>query len=332
MPNAAAGMNISNTAQVNPGTIEGSDIANDTIENADIKTTAAIELEKLENISATKRILARNTAGAGPIEEVTLDQVLDWLSGVGNGDMIVRSGGAWVKLSPGAAGEFLTSNGAGLAPSFGPGGDAYAVGAGTQNNYLAINGRIVPSSATAANGWTLNAVTFSVPEAGGSHTISPTSSANLEMSCGLLGSGSAANASYATAKSFMFKMAWRLDDTVDRKAIGFCITPANIHTAQTDITNGEARFVWNGSTLYAQNANGSAATSTDISSGITATQWNTYEIIVTPGTDIKFYVNGTLKATHTTNLPTSGTPIFAIGTNANGRVHHITEPVFAFQR
>lgn len=63
--------------------------------------------------------------------------------------------------------------------------------------------------------------------------------------------------------------------------------------------------------MYAQNANGTTATSTDVSSGITFTNWNTYEIVFNPGTDIKFYINGILKATHTTNLPTTGTQVLA---------------------
>lgn len=332
MPNAAAGNVIASSTQVNPGVIESTDIKDGDIVDADISASAGIALSKLANISATKRILARNSTGAGAIEEVTIDQFLDWISGVANGDILVRSGGAWTKISPSTAGQFLTSNGAGSAPSYQDGGDANAVGAGTQGNYFAVLARIVPSSGTAANGWTLASVTFSVPEAAGTHTLSPTASSNMEYSTSLLGTGSTANFSAAGTKSVAFKFVFRADDATDRKGFGFCVTPANIHTAQTDITNGEVRFIWNGSTLYAQNANGTNATATDISSGVTITNWNTYEIVFTPGTDIKFYVNGTLKATHTTNLPTSGTLVWAGGTNANGRVHHITEPVFSYAR
>jgi hypothetical protein len=61
--------------------------------------------------------------------------------------------------------------------------------------------------------------------------------------------------------------------------------------------------------LYACNANGSANTNTDISSGVTLTIPHVYTIVMTSGTDIKFYVDGTLKATHTTNLPAGAMPL-----------------------
>jgi hypothetical protein len=55
--------------------------------------------------------------------------------------------------------------------------------------------------------------------------------------------------------------------------------------------------------LWATNANGTTQTETNISSGLTLTDHNTYFVELTSGTNAKFYVNGTLKATHTTNLP-----------------------------
>lgn len=55
--------------------------------------------------------------------------------------------------------------------------------------------------------------------------------------------------------------------------------------------------------LYASNANGTTQTKTDIVSGINIDDINTLRIVMNGSTDIKFYVNGVLKATHTTNLP-----------------------------
>jgi parallel beta-helix repeat protein len=54
--------------------------------------------------------------------------------------------------------------------------------------------------------------------------------------------------------------------------------------------------------LSAVNANGTVETATDISVGITLTNWNEYDVVVFSG-KVLFYVNGTLKATHTTNVP-----------------------------
>jgi hypothetical protein len=54
-------------------------------------------------------------------------------------------------------------------------------------------------------------------------------------------------------------------------------------------------------TVYAVNADGTSNTNT-VLTGITLNQANEWRIVKT-SSDIKFYYNGTLKATHTTNLP-----------------------------
>lgn len=68
-----------------------------------------------------------------------------------------------------------------------------------------------------------------------------------------------------------------------------------------------------GLVVYTVTGTGSAETATDVTTAATATTgWNTagtnydqlYVIDYTSGTSAKFYINGTLVATHTTNLPT----------------------------
>lgn len=72
------------------------------------------------------------------------------------------------------------------------------------------------------------------------------------------------------------------------------------------------------STFTASNANGTTQTSTTFT-GPTNDKYASWRIDFTAGSDIKFYLNGTLVATHTTNLPTgaqtvSGTSLcIAIG-------------------
>lgn len=61
-------------------------------------------------------------------------------------------------------------------------------------------------------------------------------------------------------------------------------------------------YIENG-TLYAQNSNDGNITSTEIT-GIDITENHAYRIATDYGTDIKFYVDDVLKATHSTNLPT----------------------------
>ena len=73
--------------------------------------------------------------------------------------------------------------------------------------------------------------------------------------------------------------------------------------------------------INASNSDGTTETATDISSGLTANQLNIWDAIFLTGTNCKFYVNGTLKATHTTNLPAStgfGAVFLAISNGTSG--------------
>jgi len=84
-------------------------------------------------------------------------------------------------------------------------------------------------------------------------------------------------------------------------------------SAQSGAYTSTARkvgFATDGGTLYATTADGTTADTSDISSGITVTNWNFYKIVFNPGTDAKFYVNGTLKATLTSNLPSDANSFF----------------------
>lgn len=70
--------------------------------------------------------------------------------------------------------------------------------------------------------------------------------------------------------------------------------------------------------------------------GITLTNANTYRIEFDPGVDVKFYVNGVLKATNTTNIPSTAQFIlFGAGsqgnTSSNGDIL-ITAPQFAIEK
>jgi hypothetical protein len=83
-----------------------------------------------------------------------------------------------------------------------------------------------------------------------------------------------------------------------------------------------AHFGWkilNGD-IYASNADG--ATQTIIDTGVdvdTATPNTRLKMVYTPGTDIKFYINDVLVATHTTNLPAmdSSTILIFVKTTEN---------------
>lgn len=82
-------------------------------------------------------------------------------------------------------------------------------------------------------------------------------------------------------------------------------------------------FSYNNATgkLYAAVANGSAVTLQEIT-GITITNKNQYRIVWNPGVSALFYVNGVLKQTITTNLPSSGN--ITVGHGMNGTTDYIT--------
>lgn len=67
-----------------------------------------ITYAKIQQVSATSRILGRRTASAGDIEECTLSQILDFVGSAANGDILHRSGGSWTRLGIGSDGQVLT--------------------------------------------------------------------------------------------------------------------------------------------------------------------------------------------------------------------------------
>jgi len=91
-----------------------------------------------------------------------------------------------------------------------------------------------------------------------------------------------------------------------------------LHSAATTIptTARHIGFYQSAGVLYATNADGATQTTTNISAGITLTAWNNYKFIWDNGTNIKFYINDVLRATHSTNLPSGTTDPPTIHTRA----------------
>jgi hypothetical protein len=73
---------------------------------------------KLQNVSATSRVLGRKTSGAGDAEELTLSEVLDFISSAAQGDILYRGASAWARLGAGTAGQVLKTNGTGANPAW----------------------------------------------------------------------------------------------------------------------------------------------------------------------------------------------------------------------
>lgn len=78
----------------------------------------AITYSKMQNISATQRLLGRNSSGAGDVEEVSLTQLLDWIGTAGQGDILFRGASTWQRLGAGTSGRFLQTQGTGADPQW----------------------------------------------------------------------------------------------------------------------------------------------------------------------------------------------------------------------
>lgn len=98
----------------------------------------SITYAKLQNISATSRILGRKTSGAGDAEECTLSEILDFIGSAARGDILVRGASSWSRLAIGTSGYVLSSNG--TDPSWA----AVSSGTGVYRNIWIPAGGITP--------------------------------------------------------------------------------------------------------------------------------------------------------------------------------------------
>ena len=71
---------------------------------------------KMQDVSATSRILGRKTASAGDAEECTLSEVLDFIGSAAQGDILYRGSSGWARLGAGTSGQYLKTQGAGANP------------------------------------------------------------------------------------------------------------------------------------------------------------------------------------------------------------------------
>ncbi len=88
-------------------------------------TNNAVTYAKMQDISATSRVLGRKTAGAGDPEELTLSEVLDFIGSAARGDILFRGASAWQRLAAGTSGQFLKTNGAGADPAWAGGATGF---------------------------------------------------------------------------------------------------------------------------------------------------------------------------------------------------------------
>jgi hypothetical protein len=104
---------------------------------------------KMQDVTATQRVIGRNSGGAGDPEEVASTQVLDWI-GSSQGSVLYRGSSAWSSLVPGTKRKVLTTAGSGANPSW----DSMTVRQVTTATYSVVDADVghwldVDTSATA---------------------------------------------------------------------------------------------------------------------------------------------------------------------------------------
>jgi hypothetical protein len=89
------------------GTLSTDGLAND-----------AVTYAKMQDVSATSRIIGRKTALAGDPEECTLSEILDFIGSAAQGDILYRGAAGWARLGAGTSGHFLQTQGAAANPQW----------------------------------------------------------------------------------------------------------------------------------------------------------------------------------------------------------------------
>jgi len=185
------------------------------------------------------------------------------------------------------------------------------VGTDTAATYFSWQSKITSSMLSANVNYTLSEL--------GSYAFFDNDAAGAAMAqFEIMGNGTNNNFVSTSGKDLRVKFRARVVfGTADSSTIGFGIgSDAGIWTvASSTTTSNRIGFLFtDDGTVEAVNTQASTGKeSTDISGSVTETNWNIYEIVWTVGTSVKFYVNGTLLATHTTNMPVNSVDEFSVG-------------------
>ena len=166
--------------------ISSDGVKDGTVVNADINASAAIAFSKLQDVSATDRILGRDSSGAGDIEEITPANVRTMLNVEDGADVTdstnVNAAGAVMNSDLATKGQILIGDGS---------GDPTALSVGTNDHILTADSSEatgVKWAAVSGNPITV-ADCWRVHSHFGSHTSYTTISANWERADDSAGEG-----------------------------------------------------------------------------------------------------------------------------------------------
>lgn len=262
---------------------------------------------KMQNVSATSRVLGRKTAGAGDAEELTFSEVLDFVGSAAQGDILYRNASAWVRLGAGTSGKFLQTLGAGANPQWATPG---ATPGSSIDAIAYIDREWVHQADLDTTAFVSTGLDFTFTGTGSTLADDDTDARWIRITSGAV-SGDHASLVIIPAKqrrrwstTMVMRMKTYSDISSTRAWFGFTDTsplstddPASAHLAafRYSTVAGDSNWmacVKDGSTLNAQ------------STGVAVAIDTMYLFRVeTDASEIRFYINGTLVYTHTSNLP-----------------------------
>jgi len=269
------------------------------------------------------------------------------------GDIIYHNGSDNIRLAKGTAGQSLVMNSGATAPEWGGIGTNHVIGA-LENNiakayfniqlpFILWTGDEDGALTTPFDNWVRSSATeVQVAPMGSMTNFTATGTASIAL-------GGSSLATSLLRKNTTSALTWNNTNIVilDWWAIlsgtntgdvnmGFG-TEALSFTGVYNDTSGngsKVAFCQKGTgELYATIAEeGVGVTNTDISSGLTLTNWNNYRIELDLSNEAKFYVNGVLKATLSgANLEVDSTDLFIGFGRSDTAIYVVTAPTLSMQ-
>lgn len=286
--------------------VTGANIVDETISNADISPTAAIDRTKVSGAAASgaNSDITSLTALSTPLTEAQ--------GGTEKANMMKRAVGAMA--------------------------ETYAkTWFNVQLLFILWTGGVVNDTTTTFANWVRSSSDYNVSP-GGAYVFTSGTGADLITLDNFIKDSATTSLQFNGSGNFSidFFMKLAASNTGDMR-IGFGdIIPNSFNVAYNANSSGEDFIGFAQSAagaLYAVAAKfGAGVTATDISSGLTLTNWNHYRIEVILGTSWKLYVNGVLKATLSgANVMTPATTIkFGAGRSNTASVI-MTAPNLSYQ-